>query len=116
MAYAGYDAFGQVLPQDPAAYGAAAVYGAATYGAYGAYPMAAISGEEVRTIFITGFPEDVKEREPLLPTPPAQHPVSGLPRQAGRCLDEEQLLCNQQQQQQQQLAALRCQGARGPSR
>lgn len=59
MSY-GYDAFGQVVPQDPAY--AAAGYGA-TYGAaYGAYPMP-MGGEEVRTIFITGFPEDVKERE-----------------------------------------------------
>jgi hypothetical protein len=63
MAAYGYDAFGQVLPQDPAY--AAAGYGA-TYGAaYGAYPMAMGGGEEVRTIFITGFPEDVKERERL---------------------------------------------------
>lgn len=40
---------------------------AATYGGYapvpGAYPPAAGYPDEVRTIFITGFPQDVKERE-----------------------------------------------------
>lgn len=40
---------------------------AATYGAYaavpGGYPSAAGYPDEVRTVFITGFPQDVKERE-----------------------------------------------------
>eukprot|EP00193_Tetraselmis_chui_P013927 CAMPEP_0177776024 /NCGR_PEP_ID=MMETSP0491_2-20121128/14458_1 /TAXON_ID=63592 /ORGANISM="Tetraselmis chuii, Strain PLY429" /LENGTH=313 /DNA_ID=CAMNT_0019294719 /DNA_START=96 /DNA_END=1037 /DNA_ORIENTATION=- len=71
--YAGYgaDAYAQHYGSDPAAAAAyAAAYAqhpaaAAPAAAYGAPPAAAPSpyGDEIRTVYISGFPADVKERE-----------------------------------------------------
>lgn len=75
MAHPGYDAYGGYQPP-PAAdtyapYGSYAPppayypppYGAPPQAAYGGPPPGAGGVDEVRTVFISGFPADVKERE-----------------------------------------------------
>ncbi|KAL4430982.1 hypothetical protein ABPG75_006238 [Micractinium tetrahymenae] len=60
MAFVGFEASG--LPGDPYSQH---FYAPAAYGFYAAPPAAAppMPADEVRTVFITGFPEDVRERE-----------------------------------------------------
>eukprot|EP00775_Hariotina_reticulata_P011795 gene11795-11940_t len=57
MAYPGYEGYGAA---DPYGYGSS--YGAASYAAPMGVPHG-YGGDELRTVFITGFPGDVKERE-----------------------------------------------------
>lgn len=57
MAYPGYEGYGAA---DPYGYGGS--YGASSYAAPMGVPHG-YGGDELRTVFITGFPGDVKERE-----------------------------------------------------
>lgn len=58
MAFPGYESYG--APDIYAGYGA---YAAVPYGAAAPPVVAGYGGEDLRTVFITGFPNDVKERE-----------------------------------------------------
>lgn len=58
MAFPGYESYG--APDIYAGYGA---YAAVPYGAAAAAVVPGYGSEDLRTVFITGFPNDVKERE-----------------------------------------------------